>query len=101
MGAFASEIVKEKKKHLFSKRRKLRNAKKKKNFPLLRRVYLPQLEKKSRTSLTNTAGLSRAAKWPPELARVKCFRLLPAATHARGGLNSSCGMSSTAVGTRT
>ena len=63
--------------------------------------YLPQLEKKSRTSLTKTFGLSRAAKWPPEAARVKCLRLLPAATQALGGLKSSRGMSRTAVGTRT
>lgn len=63
--------------------------------------YLPQLEKKSLTSRTNTSGRSSAAKCPPELARVKCLRLLPAATQALGGLKSSRGMSSTAVGTRT
>lgn len=59
------------------------------------------MEKKSLTSLTNTAGRSSAAKCPPEPARVKCFRLLPAATQARGGLKSSRGMSSTAEGMRT
>lgn len=126
MGAFAFDVAKKKKKHLYSAGKKAKERKKTgfptpASFPLLettrasslslslivyRRAstppeYLPQLEKKSRTSLTNTSGLSSAAKCPPELARVKCLRLLPAAIHARGGLKSSRGMSSTAVGTRT